>query len=393
MAGPLKGLKIIDFSTLLPGPYATMALADLGADVLRIVSGSRPDLTDFMPPILPNTKISANGAWMGRGKRSVTLNLKDKRAIAIVHQLLADYDIIVEQFRPGVMDRLGLGYSDLKKVNPAIIYGSLTGYGQTGPLSKKAGHDINYISRSGLMSYSGRNDTGPSLTGMQIADVASGSNNMIIAILSAVYYRSNTGKGQYLDISMMDGVVAFNAMTSAAFLAGGDEPLRESEFLNGGCLYDFYQTEDNKYLSFGGLEPKFFSAFCKAIGCDDLIEGGVNPEGVQNIKKRVRKIIRQKRLDDWMKIFDQVDACVEPVFTLEEAFSDPHIMERGLIIDVEIPGGGTVKQIANPIKFSETQPEYNTIGQPAGTHTKDVLKSLGYSENDVDEFEKTGLFS
>ncbi|MBL0700215.1 MAG: CoA transferase [Desulfosarcina sp.] len=393
MAGPLKGLKIIDFSTLLPGPYATMALADLGADVLRIVSGSRPDLTDFMPPILPNTKISANGAWMGRGKRSVTLNLKDKRAIKIVHQLLADYDIIVEQFRPGVMERLGLGYSDLKKVNPAIIYGSLTGYGQTGPLSKKAGHDINYISRSGLMSYSGRNDTGPSLTGMQIADVASGSNNMIIGILSAVYYRSNTGKGQYLDISMMDGVVAFNAMTGAAFLAGGDEPLRESEFLNGGCLYDFYQTEDNKYLSFGGLEPKFFSAFCKAIGCDDLIEGGVNPEGLQDIKKRVREIIRQKRLDDWMKIFDQVDACVEPVFTLEEAFRDPHIMERGLIIDVEIPGGGTVKQIANPIKFSETQPEYNTTGQLAGTHTKDVLKSLGYSENDVEEFEKTGLFS
>jgi len=393
MAGPLNGLKILDFSTLLPGPYATMTLADLGADVLRIVSGSRPDLTDFMPPMLPSPKISANGAWMGRGKRSMTLNLKDERAITIVHELVADYDIVVEQFRPGVMDRLSLGYSDLQKVNPAIIYGSLTGYGQSGPLSKKAGHDINYISLSGLMGYSGRSATGPSLTGMQIADVASGSNNMIIAILAAVYHRSNTGQGQYLDISMMDGVVAFNAMTGAAFLEDGKEPERAADFLNGGCLYDFYQTADNKYLSFGGLEPKFFSAFCKAIGCDDLIEGGVNPEGVQEVKKRVSEIISKKKLADWMKVFEQVDACVEPVLTLGEALGHPHIIERGMIVDVEIPGGGSVKQIANPIKFSETQPEYKTIGQPAGTHTKDVLKSLGYTEKDLEDFEKSGLFS
>ncbi len=393
MAGPLTGLKVLDFSTLLPGPYATMVLADLGADVLRVVSGSRPDLADFMPPILPNTKISANGAWMGRGKRSITLNLKDERAIKIVHQLIAEYDIIVEQFRPGVMGRFGLAYDDLKKINPAIIYGSLTGYGQTGPLSKKAGHDINYISRSGLMSYSGRGETGPSLTGMQIADVASGSNNMIIGILAAVYSRNNTGKGQYIDISMMDGVMAFHAMTGAGFLAGDDEPQREAGFLNGGCLYDFYQTGDDKYLSFGGLEPQFFSAFCKAIGCDDLIEGGVNPKDVQKVKERVRKIIKEKNLDEWVNIFNQVDACVEPVLTLEEVLKDPHVIERKMIVDIKIPEGGTVKQIATPIRFSETEPKYDKIGQPAGTHTKDVLKSLGYSDNDIKEFDSTGLFS
>lgn len=393
MAGPLTGLKILDFSTLLPGPYATMVLADLGADVLRIVSGSRHDLADVMPPILPNTKVSANGAWMGRGKRSMTLNLKDERAIKIVHQLIKDYDIIIEQFRPGVMEKFGLGYADLKKINPAVIYGSLTGYGQTGPLSKKAGHDINYISRSGLMAYSGRKSTGPSLTGMQIADVASGSNNMIIGILASVYARQNTGKGQYIDISMMDGVIAFHAMTGAGFLATGNEPQRESEFLNGGCLYDFYQTADDRYLSFGGLEPQFFSAFCKTIGCEDLIKGGVSPKDVQTVKERICSIIKLKSLSEWVAIFDKVDACVEPVMTLDEALSDSHAIERGLIVELETPSGGTVKQIATPIKFSETRLEYIKTGQVTGTDTKEVLKSLGYTENDIAEFEKTDLFS
>ncbi|MGB9498956.1 MAG: CaiB/BaiF CoA transferase family protein [Dissulfuribacterales bacterium] len=392
MAGPLEHLKILDFSTLLPGPYATMVLTDLGADMLRVVSGSRPDLATLMPPFLPGTKISANLAWLGRGKRSITLNLKNSQAITIVEQLIAEYDILVEQFRPGVMDKFGLGYAHLKKINPGLIYCSLTGYGQDGPNSKRAGHDINYLARSGLMSYSGTKDGGPVLTGMQIADVASGANNVIIGILAAVLYRNNKGKGQHIDISMMDGVVPFNAMTGAAALVSGFEPEREGEFLNGGSLYDFYETKDNQYISFGGLEPQFFSAFCNVIGCPDLIEVGVMPKDIEQVKARAREVIKTKTRDEWEEAFKDVDACVEPVLTLSEALDAPHAKHRGIVVDVELPDGGSVRQIGTPIRFSETPLQYSKAGQPAGTDNREVLLKLGYSGKEIEGFKTSGLF-
>ena len=212
MAGPLQGLKILDFTTLLPGPYATLMLADMGAEVLRVVSGTRLDLTTLLPPFVGKENISAILAYLGRGKKSLTLNLKDLRALKIVHQLLGEYDIVIEQFRPGVMAKFGLDYPVLKERHPGLIYCSLTGYGQTGPMADRAGHDINYLARSGLMAYSGREETGPLLTGMQIADIAAGSNNSVIGILAAVIHRQQTGEGQYLDVAMTDGVMAFNAM-------------------------------------------------------------------------------------------------------------------------------------------------------------------------------------
>ncbi len=392
MAGPLAGLKVLDFSTLLPGPYATLLLADLGADVLRIVSGSRPDLAALMPPFLPGTKISASAAWLGRNKRSITLNLKDERAIKIVHQLIAEYDILLEQFRPGVMAKLKLGYDDLKKINPNLIYCSLTGYGQNGPMVNRAGHDINYLSRAGLMAHSGHKASGPSLTGMQIADVASGSNNTVVGILAAVIHRTNSQKGQHIDISMTDGVVPFNAMTGTAALVDGQEADREEGMLNGGALYDFYETQDGKYISFGGLEPQFFSAFCNTIDCQDLIKGGPTPQNCQEAKERVRKIMKSKTRDEWTQIFNKTDACFEPVLTLTEALADPLIKEREMVIELPGPDGKKVKQLGCPFKFSETPPQYNHIGEPAGTNTPEVLKSLGYSEKDIKDFGQTGLF-
>lgn len=391
-SGPLEYLKILDFSTLLPGPYATLVLSDLGADILRVVSGSRPDLAALMPPFLPGTKISANLAWLGRGKRSITLNLKKPQAVTIVKQLISEYDILLEQFRPGVMDKLGLGYEHLKKINPGLIYCSLTGYGQTGPYSKRAGHDINYLARSGLMSYSGTKADGPVLTGMQIADVASGSNNVIIGILAAVLCRNNTGNGQHIDISMMDGVLPFNAMTGAGALVNGSDPAREGELLNGGSLYDFYETKDGKHISFGGLEPQFFSAFCNTIGCPDLIEGGVMPKDIDQVKARVRRIIKTKTMDEWEESFKDVDACVEPVLTLSEALKDPHVNHRGLVVDVELPDGGSVRQIGTPIRFSETPLQYSKAGQPTGTDNREVLLKLGYSEEEIEDFINSGLF-
>lgn len=393
MAGPLQGLKILDFTTLLPGPYATMMLSDLGADVLRIVSGSRPDLTTLSPPFIGDTGLSTSSAFLGRGKRSMTLNLKDPRGVRIVHQLLSTYDILIEQFRPGVMGKFGLDYANLKEQYPSLIYCSLTGYGQNGPLTSRAGHDINYLSRSGLMSYSGRIETGPVLTGMQIADIASGSYNSVIGLLSAIIYRQATGIGQYVDISMTDGMIAFNAMVGASFLVTGHEPGREGHYLNGGSLYDFYQTKDNQYISFGGLEPQFFAAFCQAIGRPDLTAGSVMPPNVEQAKKEVREIIKTKTRDEWTEWFKQYDACVEPVLTLSEALNDPLVKERGMVVEVALPGGGQIKQLASPIKFSETPPGYDQVGLSVGTHTKEVLKELGYDDQEIKTFEDSGLFS
>ena len=220
--GSLDGLKVLDFSTLLPGPYATLMLADMGADVLKVSSASKPDIVLDYPPFIGDTGISACQAWLGRNKKTMFLNLKTEEGKNIVKELVKEYDIVLEQFRPGVMDKLGLGYEDLKAVNPGVIYCSLTGYGQSGPLKMAAGHDINYMSRSGIISHAGRVESGPSLMNFQIADIAVGSLNSVIGILAAVNYRRNTGKGQYIDVAMMDGCVPFNSLDGASFLVSGE---------------------------------------------------------------------------------------------------------------------------------------------------------------------------
>jgi crotonobetainyl-CoA:carnitine CoA-transferase CaiB-like acyl-CoA transferase len=393
MSGPLEGLKILDFTTLLPGPCATMTLADMGADVLRIVSGARPDMVAFFPPVIPGTDLSAIYAYLGRGKRCMTLNLKDHRATRIVHRLIADYDIVIEQFRPGIMAKFGLDYQSLKTINPSLIYCSLTGYGQTGPLRDRAGHDINYLARSGVMSYSGKRETGPTLMGIQIADIASGSNNAIVGILSAVHCRNRTGKGQHIDVSMTDGMIALNAMYGANFLVDGEQPTREDVMLNGGSLYDFYETKDGGYMSVGSIEPQFFAAFCRTIDCPELIPGGIAPSDIEKAKRRIGEAFKTKTRDEWIEIFSRADACVEPVLSLSEVFGDVHVRERELVAEVKLPEGKSVRQLAGPIKFSETPQAYGYAGVPAGTHTRDVLLEIGYTEADIEAFEKTGLFS
>ena len=256
--GALDGLKILDFSTLLPGPYATLLLADLGAEVLKVSGRDKYDLVVHWPPEIEGSGTTAAAAWLGRNKKTIFLNLKKPSAVEAVKRLILEYDILVEQFRPGVMAKLGLDYETLRGVNPRLIYCSLTGYGQTGPLSPRAGHDINYMSRSGVMASAGRKATGPVLTNMQVADVAVGSMNSVVGILAAVHHRDVTGRGQYIDVAMLDGMVPFNSMDGACFLAGAPAPERESQMLNGGEVYDFYETSDGGYMSVGSLEPKFF---------------------------------------------------------------------------------------------------------------------------------------
>ncbi|WP_300362350.1 CaiB/BaiF CoA-transferase family protein [Fusobacterium sp.] len=392
--GALTGLKILDFSTLLPGPYATLMLGDLGADIIKISAPDKKDIVADYPPYIDETDLSANQAWLGRNKKNLFLNLKNEKSKEIIHKLIMEYDIVIEQFRPGVMDRLGLGYEDLKKINPKIIYCSLTGYGQTGPLKNNAGHDINYLARSGNMNYSGKKSTGPVLTNMQIADIGVGSLNSVIGILSAVYYRSQTGKGQYIDVAMSDGLISFNAMEGASFLVNGIEPRREETRLNGGCAYDFYETKDNRYLSVGALEPKFWENFCNCIGLPELIEKTVMPKDVSQMKEIIRKRILEKTLDEWLEIFKGKDVCVEPVLTMKEALlEDEHIKARELVVDVEVANsnGKTIKQMASPIKLSECPIKYNKTGYPLGYHSEEILKNLGYSKNDIDEMVEEGI--
>lgn len=386
--GALTGLKILDFSTLLPGPYATLMLGDMGAEIIKISSPDKPDIVADYPPYIEGTDITANQAWLGRNKKNLFLNLKTEEGREIVKKLVKEYDIVMEQFRPGVMDRLGLGYEDLKKINPKIIYCSLTGYGQTGPMKNSAGHDINYLARSGNMNYSGRKSTGPVLTNMQIADIGVGSFHSVIGILAAVHYRTVTGKGQYIDISMFDGLIPFHAMEGAGFLAGGKEPERESTRLNGGSAYDFYETKDGRYLSVGSLEPKFWKNFCECINLPELIEKTVMPEDCENMKNIIRKRILEKTLKEWCDIFHGKDVCVEPVLTMKETLlEDEHVKARNLVVDVKLPNsqGKTVRQMGTPIKLSECPVQYKEAGYPLGYHTEEILLKLGYSADEIEK--------
>ncbi len=392
MTGPLASLKILDFSTLLPGPFGSMILADLGAEVLRVEAPHRPDITRAFPPL--EGGISAWHALLNRSKRSIALNLKQPEAVTVVKRLVQNYDIVLEQFRPGVMDRLGVGYETLQQVNPALIYCALTGYGQTGPYRDRAGHDINYLSLAGVMSHTGRKADGPTPLGVQIADVGGGSFGAVMGILAAVIHRQQTGEGQFVDISMFDTSLAWNALASAQYLVGGENPEPESGRLNGGSFYDFYATSDGRYLSVGSLEPKFWRSFCQAIERPDLVEQGHSPdlEIQQSLKREIQKTIAARPLAAWLDIFAEVDACVEPVLTVEEVVEHPQTQARQMLVDVPRLDGTTQRQVASPYKFSRSQPAYKHTGVTLGIHTEEVLTEAGYNSAEIAELRQAGTF-
>ena len=350
MAAPLANLKILDFSTLLPGPYATMMLADMGAEVLRIEAPDRVDLAKVMPPF--DGKFSTTFSYLGRGKQTLQLNLKQPESVEKVKQLVQDYDIVVEQFRPGVMDRLGIGYEVLKAINPGLIYCAITGYGQTGPYKDRAGHDINYLAISGVASHCGRADSGPPPMGIQIADVAGGSHHAVMGILAAVIKRQETGEGAFIDISMTDAAFALNAMAGAAALAGGQPQKPESGMLNGGTFYDYYQTRDGRWLSVGSLEPQFSSRLCDTLGLGEMKSHALSqkPEHQQELKAAIKQKIEERSLAEWREVFAEVDACVEPVLTIEEAAEHPQLRARGMVVERDRGDGQMQGQIGVPVK-------------------------------------------
>ena len=288
MNGPLSSLKILDFSTLLPGPFASLLLADMGAEVLRIESPSRVDLTRVLPPHVDG--VSASHAYLNRNKRCISLDLKSPAAVEVVKKLVSEYDIVLEQFRPGVMDKLGVGYAALKAINPQLIYVSITGYGQTGPYKDRAGHDINYLALSGVASYTGRAESGPLPLGVQVADIAGGSLHGVVGLLAAVVQRQVTGQGQQVDISMTDCAFSLNAMAGAGYLAAGEEPQMQGNALNGGSFYDYYASRDGQWFAVGSLEPQFMLQLCAAIGRPELAKWGLRPDKQTELKSEIRMV-------------------------------------------------------------------------------------------------------
>ncbi|MGW8465305.1 CaiB/BaiF CoA transferase family protein [Pseudomonas sp. CLCA07] len=388
MLGPLASLKVLDFSTLLPGPFASLLLADMGAEVLRIESPTRMDLLRVLPP--HDQGISASHAYLNRNKRSLALDLKQPESLEVIKQLLADYDIVLEQFRPGVMERLGLGYEVLKAINPKLIYVSITGYGQTGPYKDRAGHDINYLALAGLASYTGRADSGPLPLGMQVADVAGGSLHGVIGLLAAVIARQQTGQGQHLDVSMTDCVFSLNAMAGAGYLACGAEPGREDQMLNGGSFYDYYRTRDGRWLSVGSLEPAFMRQLCTALGLEELASLGLSPQPANQKKLKDALMTEFEKHDftDLCALFAELDACVEPVLSLSEAIEHPQLKARELVTEVPRGDGSTQAQMACPLKFSDGLPEPRHIGAALGQHTDQVLGELGFSAQRIEELRR-----
>ena len=385
MPGPLSSLKVLDFSTLVPGPFASLLLADLGADVLRVESPTRADLIRMLPPF--DGDCSTSHAYLNRNKRSLALDLKQPGALAVVHTLIAEYDILLEQFRPGVMDKLGLGYEALKAINPRLIYVSITGYGQTGPYRDRAGHDLNYLAVSGLASYTGRRESGPLPLGMQVADIAGGSLHGVVGLLAAVVQRQQAGQGQQVDISMTDCAFSLHAMAGAGFLAGGVEPEMESQVLNGGSFYDYYCTRDGRWLSVGSLEPQFMKAFCEQLERPELAARGLSPrpEDQQALKREIEIEIAKRDLADWQQRFASVDACIEPVLGLAEAVEHPQLKARGVVAEVPREGRGAQRQIACPIRFSEGLEPPRHVGVAVGAHSVEVLREAGYSDEQIAE--------
>ena len=389
--GNLSGLKMLDLSRLLPGPYCSLLLADLGMEVLKIED---PDMGDYMRKMGPIRKEdSAYFLALNRNKKSMILNLKIEEGREIFYKLIETYDIILEGFRPGVMDRLGVGYQNLKEKNPRVIVCSLSGYGQDGPYRDRSGHDINYIGLGGALELTGSKDEGPVIPGVQIADIGGGGMMATIAILSAALHRQKTGQGQHLDIAMHDGVLSWLSIHAAKYLMDKELPERGEIHLSGRyACYQVYPTKDRRYMSLGALEPKFWKNFCEAIGKKDLIlKQFVEGEDRVRLIQEIKNFFKTKTQGEWIEFFKEVDACCEPILTLEEVSLHPQVLHRQMVIDVEHPVEGRVKQIGNPIKSSLFPFSASAPSPQWGEHTMEVLREIGYSAGDIERFKEINV--
>ena len=377
----LAGIRVLDLSLQLPGPFCTMMMADYGADVVKIDEPS-PRVRNPFAAEEPGT--GPVDRYLNRGKRSMTINLKTEEGKAIFRKLAAGADVVLEGFRPGVVMRLGVDYETLSAGNPRLVYCSVSGYGQTGPMRDAAGHDINYISYAGVLGACGRMGAPPTLPPVQIGDLFGGAMMALSGILMALLERDRTGKGRRIDVSMTDGALSMLSLHAAAALAGEIAPERGNMMLTGMFpCYEAYRCADGGYVSIGPLEAWFWKELVEALGRPDLAGGqyALGEEG-ERVKAELSRAFAEKTRDEWVHAFSRKDVCLSPVLSIGEALSHPNTASRRMVVDVESPLGGTDRQLGMPIKIDGV-PEAPRRAPLLGEHDDEILAGLGYTAEGI----------
>ncbi len=387
MSLPLEGIRVLDLSRLLPGGFCSLLLADFGADVLKVEDTGMGDYIRWSPPYYEGTHDSAKSALflsLNRNKRSIRIDLKSEQGREVLLRLAREYDVVLESFRPGVLDRLGVGYERMRTENPGIVYCAISGYGQSGPKRDASGHDMNYLGLVGLLGLTGEHRGEPVQAAGQIADLGGGALMAAFGILAALRERDGSGEGQIVDVSMADGALSWLAMVAAGYFADGTVPHRGDLPLAGSLIcYRPYECADG-WVTLGALEPKFWQAWCRGVGREDLIEKQFEGPGSE-AHGQVEEIFAARTRSEWEAFASEHDCCLEPVLDLDEALQSELVREREMVVEIEQPGAGPpVRQLGIPVKLGRTPGDHARMPGPAlGEHTEEVLRAAGYSAEEV----------
>ena len=394
---PLSGIKIIDLTKLAPGPHCTMILGDLGADIIKVEEPGAPTgrraeqggATGKVKSVVGFGSVPTNA--LARNKKSIGLNLKSGPGKEIFVRLAQRADVVVEEFRPGVAKRLGIGYDVLSVRNPRLIYCAVTGFGQTGPYKDLVGHDLNYIAHSGALSLIGRRDQPPTIPLNLLADYAGGGMHAAIGVLAALVARGQTGRGQFVDIAMLDGVMLLIAQALSTYYTNDKIPRRGNTSMDGAApYYNLYETSDGKTITIGSVEPWFYANLCRAMGCEQYITDQNNHAKWTEMQEHLAGLFKTRTRDQWWEHLIKADICVGRMLTLDELADDPQIRARNMIVEVETPTGEKVRQVGISVKLSETPGSIRSLAARLGEHTEEVLGDLGYSMADIARWREEG---
>ncbi len=403
MSLPLQGIRVLDLSRLLPGGFCSLLLADFGADVLKVEDTGMGDYIRWSPPYYEGAHESARSALflsLNRNKRSIRLDLKNEQGREALLRLVREYDVVLESFRPGVLDRLGVGYERMREENPGLVYCAISGYGQDGPKRDASGHDMNYLGLIGLLGLTGERGGAPVQAAGQIADLGGGALMAAFGILAALRERDGagadsdspgSGEGQLVDVSMADGALSWLAMVAASYFAGDEVPHRGELPLAGSLVcYRPYECADG-WVTLGALEPKFWQGFCRGVDREDLIAAQFERPG-SAAHEQVKEIFMARTREQWEAFAREHDCCLEPVLELDEALSSELVAAREMVVELDQPGAQRlVRQLGVPVKLTRTPGDHARLPGPAlGEHTEEVLLAAGYSQAEVAELLAAG---